>query len=488
MIDFTPAGLLASSTFCLIPWVEFHIFMNDEIRPCDQSLEAFSENGGQCRAKGRDLAAFWNSEHFLRLRKGLLRDEKLPEICAVCARNEAMGVLSRRQRFNNGMLHPTHPHAAHFAGLVERSAAHGCVALPPVTLAVKFANTCNLRCRPCNPWYSVSIDADAVQSEWNRNFDCPTPFARRGHVRLLQEGEEEPFADSIVRLMPDGGWLDLNGGEPVLSPAVPRVLRRLHEKGLSARTSLCFTTNLTNWNADLAAAIPLFRECRIHISLDSLAPSLRYQRHPSRLETMLKNLKRWRALGAGLTCQPVLNAYTALDLADVFVFCLAHGITLSNCELIRNHALSASVLPARAKLLARERITAVVALAERAAPELLDWGFAERLRHFCDQVLDPLSPPDEALRRTFTEFTVALDDSRGESLALACPELFTLWEEEFGPWPGDTTGRDVFASAARDNAALRRQVLRALVLRLEQRAAIRETASTKAKLQEKNHE
>src|SRR5258706_6774890 len=93
-----PESLLRTSkVVCMAPWVHAHLSSLGDFTPC---CEIFEPLGKSERAT---LASHWNSAAMAEFRLAMLKDAPVP-VCRKCYDKEAAGVVSRRQRVNDGVL------------------------------------------------------------------------------------------------------------------------------------------------------------------------------------------------------------------------------------------------------------------------------------------------------------------------------------------------------------------------------------------------
>ncbi|MGZ7079394.1 MAG: twitch domain-containing radical SAM protein, partial [Thermoanaerobaculia bacterium] len=360
----------------------------------------------------------------LSLRAAMAGGEKA-DVCRICWEHESVAPLSLRQVMNEGV------HAAMGAQwslikLMRESAKTGFhSAAPPKSYQLQLGNTCNLRCRSCSPQASSRIAADPVHRAWSGYGLAPAsiPYAAAWFRDL-------PRIADLVGAGDEDVLLSLLGGEPFLIDEVWKLLELLAERGASKRIRLGLVTNGTVRRPELERLVPEFRSVYAGVSVDGYGRMFEYLRHGGKWSELVRNLEWMQGIsGLSVGVTPTLQNTNALGAVNLFRFLDERGINLQFNVLTHPARLRAANLPPRVRRIAAQRLRAYLEDECRPAnrPVVQGWaGLLEAENRFDPRLFDE-----------FMEFTNDLDASRGQRLAFADPELFTLlrasgirWKDE----------------------------------------------------------
>jgi MoaA/NifB/PqqE/SkfB family radical SAM enzyme len=212
--------------------------------------------------------------------------------------------------------------------------------------------------------------------------------------------------------------INLAGGEPLLIPHTVPMLEKLVDDGHSQNIEIFISTNGTIFSRRIVSLLKEFRSSCLGFSIDAVGPLLEYIRHPSKWETIKKNLLDYQEMGIYVAVLPTLQAYNVFGLVEIARFCNSHEIEFhfSNV-LFYPRFLSFDMLP-----------NSVIAQAVQEWEHYRDHECKENHRNEVEVLLSALRRPRPEnrleLQEKFIEFTIELDRDRGQTLELAEPRLY----------------------------------------------------------------
>ena len=267
--------LIASETFCMLPWIHLHAWPDGRAYPCCLANGNFPVGN----FKEKTMREVWNDEGMRTMRKNMLEDRPCQE-CSDCYEQESAGFASMRNNSNKNF-------AQHIAK-IDRTQPDG--SLPDMQLHywdVRFSNICNLKCRSCGSIFSSRWYDDDVKI-WGRELRPRVSFAGRHDEDIWEQMQEHiPHLDQIY----------FAGGEPLIMEEHNRILKLLIKQG-NTRVKLIYNTNLTEFRFKKESVLDLwkhFPNVCVAASLDDMGPRAEVIRSGTdwqKVEQNIKDLKR----------------------------------------------------------------------------------------------------------------------------------------------------------------------------------------------------
>lgn len=231
------------------------------------------------------LSDLYNSESFRAARKQVLSGE-IPPACNRCFDEERSGITSKRQAEISNYPDFT----------VDRARSitqeDGTINDPQFEFVeLRLGNTCNVKCRTCNP---------ASSSKWRddyQNLESSLDFITRyGELTGFRWPEREEFWDDLYNHTHDVKVFYINGGEPMLIKQHFRFLERLVA---AKRTDvvLWYNINMTMMNQQVLDLWGNFREVRVSASIDDLGDRNHYIRYPTDWNAVQRNMDTLQSIG-----------------------------------------------------------------------------------------------------------------------------------------------------------------------------------------------
>jgi MoaA/NifB/PqqE/SkfB family radical SAM enzyme len=383
--------------------------MNDgKVRLCCRSEVNITSEGRDLSLHDATLGQIWNSD-YLRSVRGRMLSGRAVEDCRQCYATEAGGATSLRQVMN-----------ACFASrfdltgeeeLLKRTedCLHRDDNVPfPLALHLWLGNHCNLKCRMCSPMFSSRIAADGVQAAWW--------FEKGGPAY----GWQEDVFEEVLQHAKYVKHIQFSGGEPFIHRTFRDILQKLVESRDAAHIELYITTNGMTHSGELSSLLSHFASVHLGISVDGVGAVQEYIRFPSQWDALKRNISLFQKDKIPISIRPTAQAYNVFGLLDVARWCDTNGV-----QFVLDNILSAP------EFLSLDMLPDLVIL-----KALQDWE--QYLRTECREdnrwhvatvisaLRRPRAAPDKlaVLQNQFIRFTNDLDESRGQSFATACPELY----------------------------------------------------------------
>lgn len=415
-------------TLCAYPWKWLYVNPAGRPQPCCKFSEPLLKDGVPMTVYDHTLEEIWSSDAMRRIRLNMV-EGKGERGCGVCYRDEAAYGFSFRTQVNEafeaGFLNEEWESDKDLKEQARSSA--GEVPNLPIAYQLDFGNLCNLKCRMCNGWYSSRINLDPVHRQW-----AGMPPAEQAS-RLPGDGHWFGREDIIFhQLLQDPSqlrFLNLAGGEPLLSKQVGDLLHGLVELGAAKNVSLEFTTNATTVSAWWLDLLKEFKSVCIFISIDGHEAIYEYVRYPAKWETLTQNVAYLRQLlpQASFWASVTVQSYNVLTITDLYRWLDSVGIKFAPYVLDEPRHLKAVMLPPNARRLAAERLRQYAA--RDCLPENRQW--VQDLAAGLEPDRDSFSQP---LMRDFMLFTNDLDQSRGQDFRETHAELVQLLAESGFTW------------------------------------------------------
>jgi len=265
-----------SDTFCILPFIHLETRSDSFVSRCCMSQDFYRKDDGNFFTLSNDtLDDVWNSNGIKQLREDLLSGKK-PEGCSACWKEESYGKESKRIRENKRW------------GLDQ---------VPKLRfLDLKLGNTCNLKCRICNPGSSSSW---VKEHKDVYGIDLISVIGNHLSVdrkAIMQWPEyNDVFWEDFATKLSEIEMFEIYGGEPFLIQRHFDVLRKSIELGYSKNQKIHYNTNGTIYPEDAVLNIwPNFKEVDVMFSIDGTGEQFEYQRHPAKWDIVLQNIEKFR--------------------------------------------------------------------------------------------------------------------------------------------------------------------------------------------------
>jgi radical SAM protein with 4Fe4S-binding SPASM domain len=291
-------------TICAIPWMNIELRSNGDITPCCMSSGVSLGN-----INNDTIDDAFNSDALQTLRKQLLNGEK-PKACNSCWKNEERGLTSIRmhniKRLKNLFL----------LKYLEK---------PEIaSIDLKFNNTCNFKCRICNP-----TSSSLVASEQKK-------FLKINIPAQVNWAESSMFADQMISKLPQLTNIDMFGGEPFLIKKFTNVLRVAVDQGYAKNIRLHYNSNGSIWPEEFIPYWKHFKEVDIHFSIDAVGQRFELQRGGSwkDVESNILQIKNLNFSNMTINLMPTINIMSVYYIDEVYQWAKKHGFNIFLSNLV----------------------------------------------------------------------------------------------------------------------------------------------------------
>jgi 4Fe-4S single cluster domain/Iron-sulfur cluster-binding domain len=399
---------MVPKTFCALPFHQMTVMNDGKVRLCCRSEVNITSEGRDLSLHHATLGQIWNSDYLRSVRRRMLSGLGV-ENCLRCYATEAGGGTSLRQVMNASFA--SRLDATGDEELLKRTEdcldSGGNMPSPSV-LHLWLGNQCNLKCRMCSPMFSSRIAADGVHAAWFSG--------QKGAVYRWQGG----VLDEIFQHAKYVTMIIFSGGEPFIHRTFRNILQKLIETRNAAHIQLYISSNGMTHSGELSSLLAHFSSVELGISVDGLGALQEYIRFPSQWDALERNISSFQKDKVSTSIRPTVQAYNVFGLLDVARWCDTNGIrfVLDNI-LWAPGFLSLDMLP-----------LIVILKALQDWEQYFQTECREDNRWHVRTVISALRRPRPApdklavLQDQFIRFTNDLDESRGQSFAAACPELY----------------------------------------------------------------
>jgi len=281
-----------NESFCIFPFIELLADNNSTTVCCRSNKEITSI---------KNLKSFQYDENYNKIRKSLIRGEKLPEHCSSCYELENKGVRSARQQ-----------ETIEWANRLQLESTDDLHKIKsPAYIEVRPSNVCNLQCRMCSPKLSNKIEKE---------------FKKIGLIDANYSTEYTSF--DIVDFS-NLKKLYVAGGEPTAMPEFYDFLKKCIQEE-NTDFEFLVNTNVAKVSQKLLELGSKFSNLQYTISIDGFAKANDYIRWGSNWEIVSNNIRtlhNQHKINFNIT----LSIYGIFNLTDLvqylesnFPSCLIH--------------------------------------------------------------------------------------------------------------------------------------------------------------------
>lgn len=418
-------------TFCASPWLHTRINNSGNYEYCRWAVK--HDRQSLPTIKDED-PIYWFQNSMSKMRQDMLDGKEIPE-CADCRNMEKHGKVSGRQRqlLKIGVtvenFEKTFLSSPWLETFKQSQQASGHTDQLPQDWQIDLGNFCNSACLFCEPHASSRLAAE---------------YKKIGFIKKLPPRAwcDDPasldlFLDTLEKT-PNIAYLHFIGGETLITPAFKIILEKLIEKGLSKKTTIGFTTNLTIWDQTIVDLLLQFDQVNLGMSVECLHPLNDYIRYGSNIDTVNDLMQRWIKIAKNqqwliqLRITPTILSIWHLD--TVYEFARQQNIAVESCNFINNPAfMRPSVLPASWRVPAINKIqnwidkqdyTISQQVINTRNPDFVAQQIVEDAKSYVGYLRDQ---PDESHRlKDLADYLRVMETSRKNSLLDYLPEYEKL--------------------------------------------------------------
>ena len=371
-----------NKVYCPSPFVGLDIEPDGEIKPCCLFETQLQQNGQVLNINDISITQAITSPEWVQLQQDMISGTPVTG-CRQCYVEEKSGATSRRQREQKN-----YPQA-NTIGIR--------------TVDIKLGNTCNLKCRICNPRNSSLINSENKQLDQYH-------LADTSKLKWYTDGNLSQLREHFGTIE----HMEFMGGEPMLDKNHLKLLEEMVSEGQSQNVTLSYVTNGTIFpEYAMAQIFPHFKKVTFVLSADGIAQTFEYNRHPGRWETFEANLLKYLQTPHTFVISYSVNPYSIWGVPDALDFYAQHGVKVW-FNFVHNKDCNLQLLPWVLKhqiatlLRERETLAWVSIYNDSGIEEVINWMMAD----------DKTSDFEEFIRMTNMR-----DKYRRESVTKIIPDL-----------------------------------------------------------------
>ena len=334
--------------------------------------------------------------------------------CQACWDDEHAGKNSRRKHFNQL-----------FDVIEDRTDQ-------PQFLDLKMGNTCNMRCRTCNPevssqWYKEDWLLNAKLQE---NISYTEYLKRWRRIAGSYSDDNQDLWITLQKWLSNTIYIDYYGAEPMLIKKNFEILEHVVELGVAKNITLHINTNGTIWSSYHEELLKNFRQVYFDVSIDDITHRCGYVRYSSDWALVEKNLEEFcqvvkRNQNFKLCVCVTINCLNVYYLPEIFEYFSNLKIPLNPNMLHLPSQLNIKILPQTVK-------DAIVAKLDTYNPS--QSYHRDLWMNYKNMIVEFLMAPMERAELHFAQFhryTRALDQTRNQSFENTLSEFAGLIQPYF---------------------------------------------------------
>jgi radical SAM protein with 4Fe4S-binding SPASM domain len=258
-----------SASHCIYPWANLVIDNLGDIGPC-------------CLYKGKisninnsELKEIYHSDRLQELRKQFLAGE-YPSACSACWKSESVGIPSMRQ----GAKHKFRE--IYYKIDYEKEDFDNLQIFD-----LKIGNSCNLACKICSPAASSKIAEAAHKSGMISTIEFDQL------KKSVKWADSTHFWEQMLTTVNNLKYLDLYGGEPLMSKIHFNFLRKLIDLDVAKNIKIDYNTNGTVYSEKFFDIWQHFKEVKLSFSIDDIEDRFEQQRFGASWTSVCENIKKY---------------------------------------------------------------------------------------------------------------------------------------------------------------------------------------------------
>jgi MoaA/NifB/PqqE/SkfB family radical SAM enzyme len=246
--------------------------------------ELVDDSGNKFDLNTASFIDIQNSNSMRQLRQDFL-DQKQPQTCRKCWREERSGRTSKRMHTLDRLKHMLPDQD----WTVDPK--------PLIFLDLKLGNICNLKCRICGSWSSSTFATEELQF-----IDQRENKKENHHYQMLKKGawprENPVFWKEIDQISDQIQYIEFTGGEPFMIREHFDMLQGLVDRDIAQNIEIHYNTNGTQWPEGAEQIWRHFKHVEIAFSIDDVGARFEYQRSNAVWSEVEHNISRFRELRA----------------------------------------------------------------------------------------------------------------------------------------------------------------------------------------------
>ena len=296
---------MSDPKYCSLLWKHISNEPLGHIRTCCIARDRVSDESGREYTLGQtSVRDIFHSKYYKEIRQAI-REGEMPKNCEPCWQDERNGKKSKRQLYNEI--------AEQRYGEINYDEEPDL----PEDFQLILSNTCNLKCRSCNPNYS---------SKWVKEAkDRKLPYIEET-VKIGMNDSASKFWNEMDQWLPSIRFLEVMGGDPLYMKEFRTFADKLIQDGISKDMEITFSTNGTTVNRPfIENMLDNFKAVGFNVSIDGIGKRFEYLRHGANWKEVSDNLDWFhdlvieRGISIGITITiTALNVMYLDELHKVF--------------------------------------------------------------------------------------------------------------------------------------------------------------------------
>lgn len=367
------SNFVVPDTLCPMPWRHIEVSPSGEIRPCC----VYTDSVGH--VKNNSLKDTFNNHTIQNLRQELLSGKK-PSGCNSCWSSEEKGLTSNRY---------------YHMRMLKKELLTVDLDRPTIkSLDIKPGNTCNFKCRICNPLYSSLFAQEARSS---KSISIESFNWVESNTKII---------DEIVELLPDIVNIDMYGGEPFLIKPLLHVIKQAVEQGYASKIRLHYNSNGSIYPETLIEYWKKFNHVDIQFSIDNVGARFELERGGSwrQVDLNIKQLVNLNLPNVKISVMPAISIMNVFYLDEVLQWASDLGLEVNVQYVTGPPEFDLKNLTADAKKLIVEKF------------QYHTWPEMKSILHYITSIPDSDGQEFLSLSRHF-------DQLRGQNFAMSHSEI-----------------------------------------------------------------
>ena len=393
--------------FCVLPWVSLETSPIGTVRPCCLAEDELVDNAGdKFNLATAEFSTIQNSNSMQQLRQDFI-DQKQPQTCRKCWREERSGRTSKRMHTLDRLKH------------MIPDTNWTIDAKPLMFLDLKLGNICNLKCRICGSWSSSTFAAEELANI------SPEDRKSSHHYNMLRQGawprENPSFWSEIDQVVDQIQYIEFTGGEPFMIQEHFDMLQGLVDRNIAKNIEIHYNTNGTQYPEGAANIWRHFKLVEIAFSIDDVGARFEYQRSNAVWAEVQENIVKFKLLRAEypnirLQVCSTVNVFNVYYLEELARWNYQQGFDYIYWNMMHEaYYFSISTLPERAKTAITTQLRLCGSVSDAAQQEF---------NRIVDFMNSGVSLDGSNMRREIAN----LDRRRNQNLAEVEPEFAKLIE------------------------------------------------------------
>lgn len=296
--------------YCRLPWAGISNDPDGRARACCIYRDFITDTDQQpLWVQKHTTYEIFHSQYMQDLRQQFRNNER-PQGCATCWNDEDMGYTSKRQNYLKEGF-----------DFFNTQADMDWEKEPdmPYEYQMIISNSCNLKCRSCDPSHSTLWQNEQLKVYNNRGYNMP--YGQSGDEQGVLWKDRQDWYANLKRL-------EIVGGEPFYVKQWHQIWNELIDQGYAGNMALNMSTNGTIIYPDMLRKLwTNFKGFGLSLSIDGTGAQYEYLRHPGKWDRVSKIIKQYVALkdesNNKMSCQVTTtigwqNAWYLPDIHEFF--------------------------------------------------------------------------------------------------------------------------------------------------------------------------